>query len=268
MLGSHWEAVSSSSGRSLARNRLRRCRFQKSANARLRSQTPGPGDPAVRVAPLGGERGADVVAADEADLVVDYEDLAVVPAVAAQVVEPKSGGVDGVAQHLEARREVLEPRVHDRVREGVVDHVDIHAPVGGLGQRPLEPLTDLVGLPDVGLEEDLPLRALDRGQHVVVQVLAEGVRRHRAAADLDLARPGGRERLRLLAAAPAGVDQGEPDGEQQLGAEQGQQGPPERAEEPAGGAAVAGHAANLPRARHPPPGDCRWSPVGWSTCDQ
>ena len=42
MLGSHWEAVSSSSGRSLARNRLRRCRFQKSAKARLRSQTPGP----------------------------------------------------------------------------------------------------------------------------------------------------------------------------------------------------------------------------------
>ena len=40
--GSQVDAVSSSSGRSLGPNRLRRLRFQKSANARLRSQTPGP----------------------------------------------------------------------------------------------------------------------------------------------------------------------------------------------------------------------------------
>jgi len=40
--GSHSEWVSSSSGGSLGRNRCRRCRFQKSANARCRSHTPGP----------------------------------------------------------------------------------------------------------------------------------------------------------------------------------------------------------------------------------
>ena len=40
--GSHWEAVSSSSGRSLCPIRRRRCRFQKSAKVRLRSHTPGP----------------------------------------------------------------------------------------------------------------------------------------------------------------------------------------------------------------------------------
>ena len=40
--GSHVEAVCIRSGRSLRRNRLVRCRFQKSANARRRSHTAGP----------------------------------------------------------------------------------------------------------------------------------------------------------------------------------------------------------------------------------
>ena len=42
MRGSHVEAVDSSIGGSLRPNLLLRCRFQKSANARARSQTPGP----------------------------------------------------------------------------------------------------------------------------------------------------------------------------------------------------------------------------------
>ena len=42
ILGSQVDAVSSSSGRSLWPSRLRRFRFQKSAKARFRSQTPGP----------------------------------------------------------------------------------------------------------------------------------------------------------------------------------------------------------------------------------
>ncbi len=40
--GSHCDAVSSSRGRSLRPIRLRRLRFQKSANVRCRSHTPGP----------------------------------------------------------------------------------------------------------------------------------------------------------------------------------------------------------------------------------
>ena len=40
--GSQSDAVSTSRGRSLRRSRWRRCRFQKSAKARLRSHTPGP----------------------------------------------------------------------------------------------------------------------------------------------------------------------------------------------------------------------------------
>ena len=42
MLGSQVLVVESSIGGSLRRNLLSRCRFQKSAKARARSQTPGP----------------------------------------------------------------------------------------------------------------------------------------------------------------------------------------------------------------------------------
>ena len=170
-----------------------------SANARTMSRTAGPGDPDVGVAPLGLVRRADVVAADEPDLVVDHQDLAVVAAVAAQVEEPPAGAVDRVAQHLHRRREALEGGGDDQVREPVVDAVDLDPAGGGVGQRGLEPLADRVALPDVGLEEDPPLGALDRREHVGVQVLAEGVRRDRAVADLDRGRLGDRERLGLLA---------------------------------------------------------------------
>ena len=101
---------------------LRRCRFQKSANARLRSQTPGPVIRHVRVAPLGGVGAADVVAADEADLVVDDEDLAVVAAVAAQVEEPQPGACrPGSAAPCTVGGKRLNARADHEVREPVVD---------------------------------------------------------------------------------------------------------------------------------------------------
>ena len=106
------------------------------------------------VAPLGGVRRPDVVAADEAHLVVDDHDLAVVAAVAAQVEEPPAGGVDGVGEDAHARTEPLEARVDDGVGEAVVDRVDLHAAAGRLGECLLELLAHLVALPDVGLEED------------------------------------------------------------------------------------------------------------------
>jgi hypothetical protein len=56
----------------------------------------GTGDADVGVAPLGGVRGADVVAADEADPVVDDEDLSVVASVAPDVEEAPARAVDGV----------------------------------------------------------------------------------------------------------------------------------------------------------------------------
>ena len=209
----------------------------------------GAGDPDVRVAPLGLVRRPDVVAADVGLLVVDHQDLAVVAAVAAQVEEAPAGGVDGVAEHLHRCREALEPRRHHEVREAVVDAVDLDAPVGRRRQRGLELLADRVALPDVGLEEDLPLRALDRGQHVGVQVLAEGVRRDRPLADLDRGGRRGGERLGLLAAAPVGVDQAHPDPDRDRDPEDHRERPPYPDEHALDGLRAAPHAANLVNGR-------------------
>ena len=96
------------------------------------------GDPAVGVAPLGGVRGADVVAADERVVVVHDEDLAVVAPVAAEVEEPQPGVVDGVGHHPQRGREHLEPWGHDDVGERVVDRVHLDPAVGRARQRRLE----------------------------------------------------------------------------------------------------------------------------------
>ena len=179
---------------------------------------PRPGDPHVRVAPLGGVGGADVVAAHEPDPVVHDEDLAVVAAVAPQVEEAQPGVVDGVLQHLEPRAEPLEHRRDHEVREPVVDRVDLDPAAGGPAEGLLELLAGRVGLPDVGLEQDPVLGALDRGQHVVVQVLPERVRRDGALADRDLGRRRRGERLRPAPAPAAGVHQREDQGQQRAGA--------------------------------------------------
>ena len=148
-----------------------------------------------------------------------------VAAVAAQVEEPPAGRVDGEGEHLHVRREALERRAHDEVGELVVDDPHLDAPVRGVDERLLEALADGVALPDVGLEQDLLLRSLDRGQHVVVQVLAEGVRRDRPVADGRLLRRPGRERLGLLAAATVGVDQAHRDRDHQRDPEDDEQRP-------------------------------------------
>src|SRR5680860_1498766 len=207
---------------------------------------PRPRDPHVCVAPFGGVRRTHVVSADEPDLVVDDQDLAVVTPVAAQVEEPPAGVVERILQDTHPGRESLEPGRDDQVREAVVDRVDLDATCGRGGERLFEPLADLVALPDVGLEEDLVLGALDRGEHVVVQVLPEGVRRHSAVTDPDLARGCGRERLRLLAPAAVGVDQREHDRQHQLQPEHGEQGAlDEPAEGPAESRTSDAHGLNL-----------------------
>ena len=193
------------------------------------------GHPHVRVAPLGRVGRPDVVAADEAHRVVDDQDLAVVAAVAAQVEEAPAGRVEGVLQHLHARPEPLEARVHDQVGEAVVDREDVDTAGSRVGQRLLEPLADLVALPDVGLEEDLGPGALDGTDHVVVQVLAVGVARDRALAHGDLGRRGDRERLGLLAAPAVGVDQGEDQRHRHLEPEEPQEGTPDRGADARGG---------------------------------
>ncbi len=122
-------------------------------------------------------------------------------------------------------REPLERRAHHDVGELVVDDPHLDAPVRGVDERLLEALADRVALPDVGLEQDLLLGSLDRGQHVVVQVLAEGVRRHGPVPDRRLLRRPGRERLGLLAAAAVGVDQAHRDRDHQRDPEDDEQRP-------------------------------------------
>ncbi len=182
------------------------------------------GDPDVRVAPLRRVCRSDVEATDERDLVVDHQHLAVLAAVAPQVEEPPARVVDGEAQHPQHRRELLEARVDHDVAERVVDGVDLDAALRGRDQRLLEPLADLVALPDVGLEENHPLGRGDRGQHVVEEVHAVGVGGDRAVTDLHLAWRQGRERLRLLAPSAPGVHQRQADRQHQLDAEDREEG--------------------------------------------
>ena len=82
-----------------------------------------------------------------------------------------------------------------------------------------------VVLPDVGLEQHLVLGAGDGGEHVLEEVTAVGVARHRPGADGDLTRLGGLERPWLLAAASVGVNERERDREADLQPEDAQDGP-------------------------------------------
>ena len=100
--------------------------------------------------------------------------------------------------------------------------MDVDAAVHRVDQCRLELLPELVALPDVGLEENLLFRLGDRGEHPVVQVLAEGVRRHAAFAHLHLVRWGDREGLGFLAPTPIGVDKGQSDGDRELRPDQPQ----------------------------------------------
>ena len=178
-----------------------------------------------------------------------------VTAVATQVEEPPAGGVDGIGEHLHTGGEVLERRADHEVGERVEDDPDLHAPVGRVDHRLLEALADRVALPDVGLEEDLLLRPLDGGEHVVVQVLAIAVRRHGAVADRRLLGRPRRERLGLLAAATVGVDQAHRDRDQQRDAENREQRPLDHLRHRVGGVDERmpdSHAAIQPEGGMPP----------------
>ncbi len=178
-----------------------------------------------------------------------------VAAVAAQVERPPPRAVHRVAQHLHRRREALERGRDDEVREGVEDAVDLDAAVRRVGEGGLEPLADLVALPDVGLEEDLPLRALDGRDHGVVEVRPEGVRRDLAVADRHGRGRLGGERHRAALAPPAvGVHQRHRDRDHERRGHHTQQGAAYDGDPPVGGWG-AGHAATLPSRPGPFTGD-------------
>src|SRR5699024_5447262 len=75
-------------------------------------------------------------------------------------------------------------------REGVHHYVHVHPATGGVDQCLLEPLTDLIVLPDEGFKVHRVPGTFDRFEHSLVQVLAEGVGGDLGAGDLRLARWG------------------------------------------------------------------------------
>ena len=165
------------------------------------------GQPGMGVAPVGGVQAADVVAAEEGDMVVDDQDLAMVAAGVAR--EPEAGGDQRVTANGDVGGEGVEAPTDHEVGELVEDHVDLDPPVGRLDQGILEGLADRIALPDEGLEEDPGLGLPDRVEHVAVEVLAVGV-------DGDLRTAGGHrpgrdpgEHGRLAQPLAAVVDHGQ-----------------------------------------------------------
>jgi hypothetical protein len=172
----------------------------------------------VRVPPRGRVHVADVVPADVRGLSVDDEELAVVAARLAHVAQDQSRAEEGEAQDVQPRvvGEPVEPRVLVEVAEGVVDDVDVDAAPGRVLQGRLEPLADLVRLPDERLEED-PLRgARDGREHVLEEVRSVGEDGRARAEDVQLPRRRRGElagqRLAPLAHVVRGDDPGDRDG--------------------------------------------------------
>src|SRR5215204_4242101 len=80
-------------------------------------------------------RAADVISADEADLTVDDQQLAVVATGLAHVQEQHPGFQGRVSHDVHRPWEVEEGALHDEVGELVVDHEDLDSTLGGGDQR-------------------------------------------------------------------------------------------------------------------------------------
>ena len=149
-------------------------------------------DAHVGVAPLVGERIADVVAADEADLAVDHEDLAVILARA-----PNVQGEEARAQHRELahvqirhRGELVEARILVEDAEAVPHAEHLDTALRRVDQRRLKALAPAVRAPNEGLKINVMRRPFDGLQHVRVQGRSLRVRARHGVADL---RVGGRQ---------------------------------------------------------------------------
>src|SRR5215204_4740822 len=159
------------------------------------------------VAPVRRVQGPDVVATEEGDQIVHDEQFAVItPAVARKA---EAAGNDRVRADGDVARQEEEGLRYDEIGELVVNHIDLDTPVGRLDQSRLERLTDSVGLPDEGLEEDPGLGLSDGVQHVGVEVLAVGVDRYLRAAGGDRAGRDARESRRYAMALAPVVHHGE-----------------------------------------------------------
>jgi hypothetical protein len=81
----------------------------------------------VGIAPLGCIELADVKAADERDLIIHDQQLAMIASVAARVERVPDALERAILQLLNCRREALEARRHDQVGVAVVDHIVLDA---------------------------------------------------------------------------------------------------------------------------------------------
>ena len=202
-----------------------------------------PGEACVGVAPAVGVVLADVVAADVGGGAVDDEQLAVVAPPVAGEEELRASGHERVALDVDALRQAaVELLRHDEVGEGVEDDVDLDAALVGVDEGLAEAPTDGIGLPDVGLEVDPRGRGLDVGEHVLEEVLAEGVDPYVAAVDRHRGAGAVRELLVRAVLATQRVEDEQAADRGQLGRERRCGGTPHESAHLAAPAATAGGA--------------------------
>ena len=182
-------------------------------------------DAHVGVAPLVRERVADVVAADEADLAVDHEDLAVILARAANVQCEEARAKRRELAHVQVRHrgELVEARILVEDTEAIPHAEDLDTALRGGDQRVLEALAPAVRAPNEGLEINVMRRPFDGLQHVLVQGVSLRVRARHGVADLRVGGRQGRETVHATGdtGGAHAVNRMNGDDRRRLGGEQG-----------------------------------------------
>ena len=149
-------------------------------------------DAHVGVAPLVREGIADVVPADEADLAVDHEDLAVILARAPDVQGEEARAQRREFAHVQMRHhgELVETRILVEDAEAIPHAEHLDAALRRVDQCRLKTLAPAVRPPNESLEINVMRRPFDGLQHVRIQGGSLRVRARHGAADL---RVGGRQ---------------------------------------------------------------------------
>lgn len=149
-------------------------------------------DAHVGIAPLVREGIADVVPADEADLAVDHEDLAVILARAPDVQGEEARAQRREFAHVQMRHhgELVETRILVEDAEAIPHAEHLDAALRRVDQCRLKTLAPAVRPPNESLEINVMRRPFDGLQHVRIQGGSLRVRARHGAADL---RVGGRQ---------------------------------------------------------------------------
>ena len=157
-------------------------------------------DAHVRVTPLVREGIADVVAAHEADVAVNHQDLAVILARAANIERKETRPQGRELTHVQVRhvRELVETRILVQDAETIPHAKHLDAALRGREQRILEPLPPVVRAPNESLEINVMRRPFNGLQHVRVQGGSLRVRACHGVADWCV---GGRQRRETVHAA-------------------------------------------------------------------